>query len=115
MDTVEDALDAAFDEDGIEDESDGLVNQVLAEVGLDVSSKVSITETKQQRAESQPREGQRERDRETERGRQIHYSEGKGVLGGPVLRSAHASLHGLVLAVLAVLVLARTQGQILRR
>ncbi|EGD82059.1 hypothetical protein PTSG_02740 [Salpingoeca rosetta] len=38
---MEDALDAAFDDSDMEDETEGLVNQVLDEVGLDVSSAMS--------------------------------------------------------------------------
>eukprot|EP01147_Barroeca_monosierra_P007054 gene7054-7636_t len=40
---MEDTLDRAFDDSDMEDETDGLVNQVLEEVGLDVSSSLSLT------------------------------------------------------------------------
>ena len=39
--TVNDTMDDIFDEDGDEEEQDAIVNQVLDEIGIEISGKVS--------------------------------------------------------------------------
>lgn len=41
--TVNETLDSIFDESGDEEEQDAVVNQVLDEIGIEISGKVSIT------------------------------------------------------------------------
>ena len=40
---VNETLDSIFDESGDEEEQDAVVNQVLDEIGIEISGKVSIT------------------------------------------------------------------------
>jgi len=41
--TVNETLDSILDESGDEEEQDAVVNQVLDEIGIEISGKVSIT------------------------------------------------------------------------